>query len=264
MKKIVYSPSMDRLVYLHENATPEFWDALWEREGAAPEADPSFARLTRRYLPAGSRVLEGGCGRADKVKAISDAGFKAVGIDFAERTVAQARNTYPGLDVRKGDVRALEFADGSIDGYWSIGVIEHFWSGYDEILAECARVLRPGGVLFLTAPWFSPYRRSKARRGGYPSAPFADEPAGFYQFALGREEVTRKLRDHGFEVQRWSGVACELSMLEDMTRFQAAFKWLFLSRGNLFKRVLRRSFIEAMNGYCGHSFMAIARRGGAS
>lgn len=262
MRKVVYAPDMDRLVYLHENATPEFWDALWEREGAAPEANPFYARITGRYLPRGSRVLEGGCGRADKVKSMADAGFAAIGIDFAERTVEQARRSYPGLDVRKGDVRALEFPDGSLDGYWSIGVIEHFWSGYDEILAECARVLRPGGVLFLTAPWFSPYRQRKARAGGYPASAFAQEPTGFYQFALGRAEVTRKLAQHEFEVLDWSGMACEISLLEDSTRFRREFEWLFRSRGNLLKRLFRRGLTEVLNGYCGHSFMVVARRKG--
>jgi SAM-dependent methyltransferase len=264
MRKVVYAPHLDRLVYLYEKATPEFWDAMWEKEGAASEVDPVFARVTRQHLPPGSKVLEGGCGRADKVKALSDAGFQSVGVDFAERTVEQARRQYPGLDVRKGDVRALDFPDGSLDGYWSIGVIEHFWSGYDEILAESARVLRPGGILFLTAPWFSPYRYSKLRRGGYPAIPSGDEPEGFYQFALSREEVTRKLAQHGFDVRRWSGVACEISMMEDMTRFHGAFQWLFESRGNLAKRVLRRSLVEALNRYCGHSFMAIAQRRGTN
>jgi ubiquinone/menaquinone biosynthesis C-methylase UbiE len=44
------------------------------------------------------------------------------------------------------DVRALPYRDGSVAGYVSIGVIEHFQSETRQIiLQEAARVLRPGG-----------------------------------------------------------------------------------------------------------------------
>src|SRR6185437_2404512 len=156
MRRVVYWPTASRLVYLDANATPEFWDARWRAEGRPPPVnlnDP-VVTVTSHYLTRGSRVLEGGCGRANKVKAMSDAGFGAVGIDFAQESVSQAKVDYPGLDIRLGDVRSLDFPDGSFDGYWSIGVIEHFWMGYGDILGEAARILRPNGFLFLTAPWF--------------------------------------------------------------------------------------------------------------
>jgi SAM-dependent methyltransferase len=141
-----------RLVYLDAKATPEFWDARWQAEGRAGRSrqDEAFARITARHLPPGSRVLEGGCGRANKVKALADAGFAAVGVDYAAESVEFARQIYPGLDIRVGDVRSLPFPDGCFDGYWSIGVIEHFWTGYDDILGEARRVLKPDGRLFLT------------------------------------------------------------------------------------------------------------------
>ncbi len=182
---------MKRLIYLHEKATPEFWETLWQNEGKPPPSSPKdeVATLTRKYLPLGASVLEGGCGRADKVKSMADAGFRAVGVDFAARTVTQAKVDYPGLDIRQGDVRKLEFPEASFDGYWSIGVIEHFWGGYDAILGEAARVVKPGGFLFLSAPWLSPYRQHKVRAGAYDTGDFELEPESFYQFALGRAEV---------------------------------------------------------------------------
>jgi SAM-dependent methyltransferase len=265
MRRVLYAPDIGRLIYLAEKATPEFWDARWEAEGRAGRSshDEEVARVTARHLPRGSRVLEGGCGRANKVKALADAGFQAIGVDFAEESVRQARTVYPGLDIRQGDVRSLDFPAASFDGYWSIGVIEHFWTGYDRILSEAARVLRPGGILFLTAPWFSPYRRRKARSGGYERTAFGDEPGDFYQFALGRNEVTGALERHGFRTLRWSGVAAEISMKDEMESARRPVNWLLGSRGSLPKRVIRRIVLQAMNPWCGHSFMAIARRGGA-
>ena len=159
-------------------------------------------------------------------------------------------------------MRALPFPAEFFDGYWSIGVIEHFWEGYDAILAEASRVLRPGGFLFLTAPWFSPYRRSKARRQGYARHDFASEPPDFYQFALGRDEVAAALDRHGLDLRRWRGLAPEISMQEDMAGLKKPVHWLFASRGSPVKRALRRMVCNSFSSYCGHSFMAIARRRG--
>ncbi len=264
MRQVLYCSKGDRLVYLDQKATPEFWDARWVAEGTPPP--PSSRReiidVTGKYLPRGARVLEGGCGRADKVKALHDAGFDAVGVDFAADTVQRAKATYPDIDVRAGDVRSLEFPDGHFDGYWSFGVIEHFWTGYDAILAEAARVLRPNGLLFLTAPWFSPYRKWKADRKGYPAIDSLSptEPESFYQFALTRREVSAQLQKHGFGLEHWRGRASAISMLDDMTALRRQIDWLLGSRGSIAKRILRRLITQGMNAYCGHSFLAVSRR----
>lgn len=262
MRQIVYAPKLDRLVYLDEKATPEFWDARWRAEGrpSMVNSKDDVVVLTRRYLSSGAKVLEGGCGRANKVKAMQAAGFKAVGVDFAAESVREARQHYPDLDIRQGDVRSLDFVDGYFDGYWSIGVIEHFWNGYDPILAEAARVIRPDGVLFLTAPWFSPYRKYKARRGGYALKDFEGEPNSFYQFALGTEEIRAQLAHHGFQLLIWRGRASEISMAEDMDFLKRPIDWLLGSRGSVPKRVLRRVVSRALDPFCGHSFLAVARR----
>jgi SAM-dependent methyltransferase len=262
MRNIAYSPSLDRLVYVAQRASPEFWDEHWRREGAptALSRHDEILVTTSRYLRRGARVLEGGCGRGDKVNALAAAGFDAVGVDYAEDAVQQARNDFPGLDIRVGDVRALPFPDQSFDGYWSVGVIEHFWEGYDAILAEAARVLRIGAVLFLTAPWLSPYRRRKLRAGGYPVLTGVSEPENFFQFALSRQEVAPALQRQGFELLHWRGVAAATTLLEEVTVFRAQIDWLLKSRGRLGKRLLRRMLLQTLGGYCGHSFMAVARR----
>lgn len=262
MRRIVHWPDRQRLVYLHEKATPEYWDSTWEKEGPPPlvGSKDDVVTVTREYLEQGAKVLEGGCGRANKVKAMADAGFNALGIDFGEETVRRAKRHYPELDIRNGDVRALDLENDSLDGYWSIGVIEHFWAGYDQIIAEAARVLKPNGYLFLTAPWFSPLRQKKALSGGYPTDRFTNEPSGFYQFALGQEEVLSQLDRHGFDVLRWRGRVSEISLKDDATKFRKPIDWLFGRRGSIAKRVLRKVVARSLDQYCGHSFLAIAKR----
>ncbi len=98
------------------------------------------------------------------------------------------------------------------------------------------------------------------RAGGYATADYASEPDNFYQFALDRPGVSRDLERHGFEVLRWSGMASEVSMLEDMTSIQAPVNWLLGSRGSIVKRVMRRVISRGLDSWCGHSFLAVARR----
>jgi SAM-dependent methyltransferase len=262
MRQIAYWPGAKRLVYLDKKATPQFWNARWQSEGRPGPVNPrdEVITVTARFLPRGARVLEGGCGRGNKVRAMVEGGFRATGVDFAADSVEQARLNYPNLDIRHGDVRSLDFPDGHFDGYWSIGVIEHFWQGYGRILDEAARVLRTRGFLFLSAPWLSPYRVRKVGNGDYPAVEFQREPESFYQFALGRAEIASQLGKHGFELIRWQGVASEVSMTEDMVAFRRPIHWLLGSRGSIIKRVLRKAVANAMNPYCGHSFLAIARR----
>ena len=262
MRRVVYSPSLMRLVYLDKKATPEFWDQRWQSEGkpGPVSSRDEVITVTSVYLPQGSRLLEGGCGRANKVKAMAVAGFRAIGVDFAQESVGAAKLNYPDLDIRQGDVRALDFPDDYFDGYWSIGVIEHFWGGYSPILAEASRVLRPEGYLFLTAPWLSPYRAHKIANGGYSAVEFEIEPDSFYQFALSRGEVCTQLVQHGFELVQWQGLASEISMRQDMDSLTGAVDWLFAPGASIVKRAFRKALTVALNPYCGHSFLAVARR----
>jgi SAM-dependent methyltransferase len=262
VRSVVYWSSADRLIYLAEKATPQFWDRYWKEAGMPPQRNQhdDVVTVSCRHLAAGARVLEGGCGRGDKVKALVDAGFRGSGVDFAEQSVKQARLDFPELDIRLADVRALDFPDRTFDGYWSVGVIEHFWNGYDGILAEAARVLKPGGILFLTAPWLSPWRRRKLRAGGYARMDFSSEPAAFFQFALSREEVCAALRRHGFAIIRWRGLAADVALKEETRALKRPIDWLLDSRGSVAKRILRRGILRVLDAYCGHSFLAVARR----
>jgi len=135
------------------------------------------------------------------VRALNVNGYRSVGIDFAERTVDAIRRAMPALNVHVGDVRALPIEDNTLDGYISAGVIEHFWHGYHDILAEMQRALRPGGVLFLSFPYVSPLRRWKLSWQSYPTAThrsYRNIPQDFYQFALPVNRVLRDLEGLGF------------------------------------------------------------------
>ncbi|HEX8767591.1 MAG TPA: methyltransferase domain-containing protein, partial [Jatrophihabitans sp.] len=61
------------------------------------------------------------------------------------------RRRYPALAAVRGNLAVLPVASDSIDTVVSLQVIEHVWD-HPQFLAECVRVLRPGGLLMLSTP----------------------------------------------------------------------------------------------------------------
>lgn len=94
-------------------------------------------------------VLDIGVGGGRTVPLLSDVAGTYVGIDFVEELVAAAKRRFPGIDLRDGDARDLDFADGSFDlVVFSINGLDAI--GHDDratALAEIRRVLRPTGSL---------------------------------------------------------------------------------------------------------------------
>ena len=151
-----YDSVEDRLVQIGSMSTPGFWEGHWRRRDIKKllktvKVKRSIVSVTKKYLKTGI-VLEAGCGAGDKVCALDAAGYKVIGVDFAKQTVQGVKSLMPQLDVRVGDVQNLAFSDRYFDGYWSLGVIEHFYGGYMPVIREMHRVLKPGGYAFLTFP----------------------------------------------------------------------------------------------------------------
>jgi len=119
-------------------------------------------RTWRRYVPAGSEVLDWGAGNGHFSYFLVRAGYRATGFSFEpfvfERWLPE--DSYRFVPGSARDPVALPFADGSFDAAASIGVLEHVreTGGTEEgSLAELVRVLRPGGTLVC---WHFPNRWS--------------------------------------------------------------------------------------------------------
>lgn len=135
--------------------------------GALPAVDsdiPPWIEMVRAELdPArdldGRRVLEIGCGRGDFARWLGERQpplKQLVATDFAVSAVAVARRVardrrIEGIAWQVADICALDFAEATFDTVFSLETIEHTPSPRRAI-AELARVLAPGGRLFLTTP----------------------------------------------------------------------------------------------------------------
>lgn len=212
-----YLSDIKSIAFFQEKASPKFWDTHWSTGNLSTVVkncimDPIFIPAVKKYLKKNCSILEGGCGQGLLVHALQYNGYKAIGIDFAEKTVKAINDAVPELDVRVGDVRSLPLNDNELDGYISAGVIEHFWEGYDSIISEMARTVKKGGYLFISFPYMSLLRKAKAFFHLYPvsSKNLSDNLAEtFYQFALDPKKVEEDLVDVGFvliEYNKYDGI----------------------------------------------------------
>lgn len=138
----------DRFGY-DNGATPaERWRARLARLYPGRAAEFDFSVL---WLPASARgrLLDIGCGDGWLIRHMNALGWSAEGVDFDPRAVAQARGA--GLTVHQGSLFDQRFHDASFDAITMSHSIEHV---HDPVawLAECRRVLRPGGQLILVTP----------------------------------------------------------------------------------------------------------------
>jgi SAM-dependent methyltransferase len=100
------------------------------------------------------RVLHVGCGEGDHDAAIKRRCAALVACDLNAEDVAHARALHaddPGIAGRVEDATALTAPDASFDAVVCMETIEHVGDPR-RLLAEVARVLRPGGAAVLTCP----------------------------------------------------------------------------------------------------------------
>ena len=151
-----------------------------------------YRRLADRC--AGRDVLEAGPGEGYGADLIAGVARSVVGVDYDEQAVGHIRAKYPRVQMHLGNLADLPLADGSVDVVVNFQVIEHLWD-QGQFVGECARVLRPGGLLLMSTPnriTFSPGR---------------DTPLNpFHNRELNAAELTELLEQGGFEVDGVHGV----------------------------------------------------------
>jgi SAM-dependent methyltransferase len=124
-------------------------DARYERVSPPFLGSKIRNDMLRAFLApgAGDRVIDLGCGSGRALLWNRDWQAHATGVDIAPFFAVEARQQ---VDLLLGDLRRLPFADGTFTKAYSLDVLEHLSpEALRGMLAEAARVLAPGGTLFV-------------------------------------------------------------------------------------------------------------------
>ena len=105
--------------------------------------------MDRQIDWSGKDVLDLGCAGGFMAEALDDRGARVTGIDPAEKAIAAARahtaQTGRKIQYDVGLGEALPYGDAAFDAVVCVDVLEHV-QDLSCVLAETARVLRPGGL----------------------------------------------------------------------------------------------------------------------
>ncbi|MFJ3582598.1 class I SAM-dependent methyltransferase [Streptomyces sp. NPDC090127] len=123
-------------------------DRYDETRGGVPRAEAA-ASAVLRLVPAGARtLLDLACGTGLVTGRLTRPGLRVYGADAAPAMARKAVERVPG-GVVLADARALPLPDGRVDAVSAVWLL-HLVPFAAEIVAEAARVLRPGGVFIAT------------------------------------------------------------------------------------------------------------------
>lgn len=216
-RELFYDEENDRIIYENTAPNESYWNSVWEESLSKKEVSKGnkfVTSMTEKYLKPGSKVLDAGCGTGATVFGLEKAGFKSYGIDFAATTVDRTLSLFPDLNISISDVRTTPFPDNSFDGVWSLGVIEHFPCGFDDIVRESWRIIKNEGYLFLTVPCISPLKRFKIRCRRYQKSSEIKE--NFFQFAFNHKHIKKSIEKIGFSCVNDFGVGGVFGVYEDL------------------------------------------------
>ena len=189
----------------HYNEPPDeyFQNHEPERKESAAAA---LLRRAEELTNGKGRLLDVGAGRGEFLRAALNGGWEPIGIEPSASFAKHAAN-YSGAVVRREPIEDCNFENDTFDVVILSAVLEHLYQP-NETLREIARVLRPGGALFVDVPneeglYFrigNLYQRLRFRDWVVNTAPTFSP---FHVFGFGPGSLRKLLARHNLRPTDW-------------------------------------------------------------
>ena len=102
-------------------------------------------------LPAGSRILDVGCGTAHLTQWIRSKGFEVCGIEPSLEMINYARLNFPDIEIKQAISSSIPYPDNHFDLVVSFEVLRYLHKNENiKTYKEFHRILKPNGRFFLT------------------------------------------------------------------------------------------------------------------
>jgi len=124
------------------------WSRTYDGPNSAFDLDEPVVGEILDALPAGV-ALDAACGTGRWSAALAARGHRVLGVDSSPDMLGRARERVPGGDFRLGELQALPVGDDAVDLVVCALALAHV-PDLGPVLAEFARVLRPGGHLVIS------------------------------------------------------------------------------------------------------------------
>jgi 2-polyprenyl-6-hydroxyphenyl methylase/3-demethylubiquinone-9 3-methyltransferase len=169
--------------------------------------------VAERVALRGARVLDVGCGGGLLSEALAKSGAQVTAIDLAPNLLKVARlhglESWLKVEYRQSVVEALpDETPASFDAVTCMEMLEHV-PDPASIVRACARLLRPGGRLFLSTLNRTPAAFALAIFGAEYVARLLPKGTHQYRDFIKPSELARLLRDAGLALEDVSGLMYE-------------------------------------------------------
>lgn len=178
--------------FLARSGAGEIWN--WETMAGRKRWQRRVGMLTREIRPE-MHVLELGCGTGYFTKELVKTGGKITAIDISPELVDIATQSVygPGVEFKLENAYEMGFPSLSFDIVLGSSVLHHL--EIDNALAECYRVLKPGGAMFFTEPNMLNPQIALQKNFSWLKKKLGDSPD---ETAFFRWKIEKILRQHRF------------------------------------------------------------------
>lgn len=150
----------------------------WNTEGTLKSFQHplNLQRISQWLLP-DNRILDFGCGYGRCLGELFNSGYRnLIGTDFSPAMIAAARAQFPEITFQVAQSLPIPLPNASIDGVLLFSVLTCLPTdeGQRAVIREVRRILRSGGLLYLSDLWLQTdernltrYARDQAKYGKY-------------------------------------------------------------------------------------------------